>query len=303
MNRLESEQAVTNPSATNPLAGEASIQRQATTQGSWPNAREFFVRSRERSRILWQTGVVQLVLLALELPGLFLDHRTVSGINPWIKPIKFDISIAVYSWTMAWILAQLAIPFARRIANRIALCMLAEIAVITIQAVRGVKSHFNTSTPFDFAMFGVMGLFIVYNTYLMVRVTVEYFTAELLSLPQVLQRGIQLGLIFGLLGSMAGAVMVGHGAHAVGVSDGGTGLPFLNWSTRGGDLRITHFLGLHGLQFMLIAGYLLSAPKLPLSTQTRTRILYACFVCCMIMTAFAFVWACLGQPSYPVNSR
>lgn len=68
------------------------------------------------------------------------------------------------------------------------------------------------------------------------------------------------GLVIGLAGMAVGFLMTSPtpeqlhdfhgiaGAHAVGAPDDGPGLPFLGWSTIGGDLRVPHFVGMHALQ-------------------------------------------------------
>src|SRR5260221_209270 len=90
------------------------------------------------------------------------------GVNVWIKPIKFAMSIAIYVWTVAWLLEYLRLPsWAKRtISWGIAISMLTEIACITGQAARGTTSHYNVNAPFDAAIFSIMGSMIALNSVL-----------------------------------------------------------------------------------------------------------------------------------------
>ena len=212
-----------------------------------------------RSKILATTGWIHLALLAGMLVASPFDSRFVMGINPWIKPVKFAISITIYVWTVAWLLEYLRLPsWAKGITSwGISISMLVEIACITTQATRGTTSHYNVNTPLDASIFSIMGGMIALNSVLALVLLICFFTGRY-DVPSPYLWGIRSGLVIFLVASGIGGMMIAHGSHSVGVSDGGPGLPIVNWSTRGGDLRAAHFLGLHALQLLPIVAFLIS---------------------------------------------
>ena len=140
--------------------------------------------------------------------------------------------------------------------------MIIEIACIILQSARGTTSHFNQKSAFDIAIFSVMGLTIFLNTLAMM---LFLWIIRRDTPPQRAGYiwGIRLGVAIFLLASFQGAVIITNNAHTVGAPDGGPGLPFVNWSTMAGDLRIAHFFGMHAMQALPLLGFLLDTMKVP----------------------------------------
>jgi hypothetical protein len=99
-----------------------------------------------------------------------------------------------------------------------------------------------------------------------------------------------------VLASLEGFAMVIHSAHSVGVPDGGPGLPLLNWSARGGDLRVAHFFGMHALQVLPLAGYLLSTRRAGSLTSNVERWVQAGGAVYALLALLLFLWAMSGRP-------
>lgn len=240
-----------------------------------------------------------VVLLALSASAYPLDRRTVLGINPWIKPIKFELSVIIFCLTVALLLSAVGrrgdwTKMRQVIGWGIGIAMSIENTIICMQSARGVRSHMNFSSLFDGVAFGVMGLFILLTTILLGVLLVLYLVTRT-GLPQALTWGIVLGLAAALAGSYEGFLMVGkYQAHTVGAVDGGPGLPFVNWSILHGDLRVAHFLALHALQLLPLAGWLLSRTRLPQWTQLTCTAGFAALY--TAVTAMLFVQAVRGRP-------
>lgn len=198
--------------------------------------------------------------LALAAMLLFaLDHRLVTGAPAWLKPLKFAVADGLFVWTLAWLLAGLpaaAQPAVAYIGWGVALSMTIETVVIFIQAARGQTSHYNTSSALNALLFGTMGIFILVNTVLSVWAAYLVWHYPLPG-PAAYGWGVRLGLPLSILGALVGGLMIRHLGHTIGAPDGGPGLPGIGWSTRAGDLRIAHFMGLHALQALPVLGWVL----------------------------------------------
>jgi len=237
-------------------------------------------------QLLTTSALLMVGALAVFLVGLALDPRVVTGAPVWLKPVKFAASTAIYMFTLAWVFTYLSEwPRVRRLVGRAtAFILVAEVAVIALQAWRGTTSHFNFSTPLDAAIFSFMGSAIVIQTFLSVLVAVALWRQPFHD--RALGWALRLGMVITIVGASTGGLMTRPteaqlaqvvaarqmpviGAHTVGAPDGGPGLPGTGWSVEHGDLRVPHFLGLHALQLLPALAWLLWRRRVEDSLRAR----------------------------------
>jgi Domain of unknown function (DUF4281) len=230
-------------------------------------------------QLSWQSSKQLSVVAGLSLltaaAGLLLqlvDSRQLNGASVWLKPIKFGVSIAIACFTVALLLRVVSLSerARRRLVASFAWLTWLELVIITAQAARGVPSHFNNASWIDRALFFVMGAAITVVTFAMARFAVYAWRTQFAD--AALGSGVRLGLVLMVLGSAiaflmpqprseqleslrSGAPTSTLGGHTIGASDSsGHDLPLTRWSTAGGDLRVPHFIGLHALQLLPLAG-------------------------------------------------
>ena len=233
----------------------------------------------QQQRVLMIVTLLHVALIPVVALLFFLNPVEITGVDGWVKPLKFAISGAIYALSIAWIATLLPTTsrWYKLASGTIAVALVVETALITLQVVRGTTSHYNISTPLDTTIYSLMATFI--SMLATANIICLFVVISQKTIPALIRSACGWGLTIAFVGMIAGVLMTSvnvspsqlhtmqvdkrapasYGAHSVGVDDGGPGLPLLGWSTIGGDLRVGHFVGLHGLQLLpLFAVVLLS---------------------------------------------
>jgi len=276
------------------------IQAPAGTSAATQSATAWMARTRARLPLLWWAGWAAWAMSVPLLLLMQLDPRTLNGVDVWLKPWKFHVSVGLHLLTLAVVAA--ALPDTadhRRALRRLSVvavaCAVVELAYITWRAAHGEASHFNTGDAFAGLMYALMGLGAVLLTGCAGLLGLWVARARDFAWGPVLQRGLALGLLSGwLLGSLTGAYVSAQTGHWVGgtLSDH-QGLPVVGWSRDGGDLRVAHFFGLHAMHVIPLVAWGMArwlAPRRALSAIVGFCAAYAA------ITLFTFVQALQGRP-------
>ncbi|WP_246284078.1 hypothetical protein [Gordonia asplenii] len=238
------------------------------------------------------TSAAMAALAVFCFAAMGFDHRMLLGVNIWVKPAKFAVAFAMYTFTLAWLLSHphRGSRWTRRLAVLFAVTAVVDVGFIVLQAARGTFSHFNTQgDPVNsigqivFAS-GVPGLFVANLAIAAILIwqrigdratTVAMRIGLIISVV-----GMGLGYLVGWAGTQVVGDADGHlvelnARHTFGGVDGGPGIPIAGWSSVAGDLRVPHFLGIHGMQILLLAAFALSvlAPRIAVLRDERVRTL------------------------------
>ncbi|MQM27371.1 hypothetical protein GFD30_17595 [Glycomyces sp. NEAU-7082] len=221
-------------------------------------------------------GVFGGAVALFSLAAMPFDDRTLLGDSVWSKPFKFGFAFFAYALSLAWLLSHMT--RLRRtgwaVGTVFAVVGAVDFAVVVAAAAAGTFSHFNGSDTVlnqvvQFAFDFVPVLFLT-NAAIGILVLFQRIG------DRAVTTVIRWGLLLSSLGMVSAFFILAvggegertrldangdevplSGGHGVGDPDG-SGMFLTGWSTTGGDLRVSHFIGLHGIQVLIGVAMLLS---------------------------------------------
>ena len=249
----------------------------------------FIQQLRDRNETMYYFGLICLIAAIVFLVLSRVSHVQVNNVSAWIKPFKFAFSTFLFAWAMLWYCSYLP-DFNVRIFNWSIIILLGlEIVYIALQANRGQLSHFNVSTPFYSAMYSMMAFAATAVTIYTAYVAYLFFKNDFVDLPDYYVWSIRLALIIFVIFSFEGFVMGSRMSHTIGGADGSPGIPLVHWSTKFGDPRIAHFIGMHALQILPIVSF---------HVLKNTKATFILAFLYLALSIFTLVLALQGKPLF-----
>ncbi|HSK90911.1 MAG TPA: hypothetical protein VK875_06335 [Euzebyales bacterium] len=218
-------------------------------------------------RIAYAVGVVLMVVGLAHGAVWLVVGGAWEGPVSFRKPFSFGVSFGLTTITLAWVADRLTLS--RRagwwLLLPLAVANSSEVLWVSLQRVRGVPAHFNFDTPLDNLLYVVMGgAAIMVTVVVVVALTVSAFRGR--TDDPALTLAIRAGLLILVVAMVGGGAMIGVGnARAL---DGQT-TDLVRWGAAG-SMKVTHAIGMHGIQ--VLAGLALWLSAVPLVPAARVRI-------------------------------
>ncbi|MGA5197686.1 hypothetical protein [Streptomyces exfoliatus] len=222
------------------------------------------LRARSAREIPLCAGLLLLASAAFHTVVLVVADGPWDGPVSWRKPITFGLSFGISVLTVTWICRILPLAARTRalLLGAFTTASLLETGLITLQAWRGVPSHFNTETTFDTFVTRALAA----GGVTLIAVVVALTAAALRPRPTVapsMRLALRAGLL-ALTGSMAaGAVMIGYGLTLEGAGR------VADAYRSAGFLRPAHAVTMHAVLLLPALALLLGRTRRPEAERLR----------------------------------
>ena len=215
-------------------------------------------------RVAYTVGGLLVLSGLVHLTALLMSGGSWQGPVSLRKPATFGLSFGLTLINVTLIASFVSLSDRTRtllVGVFAAACVL-ETFLVSMQAWRGVPSHFNMETPFDAAVAQTLAVGGFALVAVIVALTVFAFRGRTLLPPGLLQ-AIRAGLVALLGAQVAGAVMIATGVRlAVG------GNPELAYAS-GGWLKPVHAVLMHGILLLPLLAWAISKTEWDERTQAR----------------------------------
>ena len=243
-----------------------------------------------RARELFTVGIVLIASGLVHAVIWAVTGGPWEGPVTWRKPILFGISGGLTCVSLAWAWAQL--PRRRGdgwLAAATAWALLVEVALIDLQAWRGVASHFNRSTPLDSWLYDAMGGLILFVTLVSLDLTVRFFNQRTALEPDMLLAA-RAGLVLLVWSCLLGIWISVYGdiRTAAGQSPevyGAAGVP-----------KFPHGAVIHALQWLPLLAW--AARRAGLPQSRRCLLVASATIGTVFLGAFALVQTLAGRTRF-----
>jgi len=203
------------------------------------------------------TRIEKTAVLALLFSGLghmpFLFLRQVGWEDPisFRKPILFGISGGLTLWSLLYVIHLLGSSKQMRyLSTTLILTLVPEVALITIQAWRGVPSHFNNSDMINSLIEFAMLILILIATGIIFWLTYRVFQKGVLdSIASPMKLALQAGLVYLAISCAIGIVITAIGKQQF----AGGGIAELYKGN--GVLKFPHGIAIHAIQTLAVLAW------------------------------------------------
>jgi len=224
------------------------------TQIIWRQLRKYWDEAESYQKLLYFTGFLLLASAIFHTVVLIVMSGTLKGDVSFRKAISFGEAFGLTAVSLGWFLTF--VPKNRVIwwilSSIYSVATFVEVFLVTMQVWRGVPSHFNFSTPFDAAVFSLMGISIGLHAPLILGV----FLCSLffLKAPTIFRWAITSGMLLLVTSVVFGIIMIINNSNTFGSF---------------GQMKVPHALALHAAQVLPLLALLLSFTNLNETKRTR----------------------------------